>query len=95
MDARQDALVAAARFVDTVHRTTRIIPGRQVATVGRISAERQDWAEAGEYFEKAIALSTGNGVAINADYLAMIFSRAGEYDKAEMYHRKAMKAAGQ
>jgi N-carbamoyl-L-amino-acid hydrolase len=39
MDARQDALLAAARFVDAVHRVTRTIPGRQVATVGRISAE--------------------------------------------------------
>lgn len=39
MDARQDALVAAARLVDAVHRTTRSMPGRQVATVGRITAE--------------------------------------------------------
>ncbi|MBI3982954.1 MAG: Zn-dependent hydrolase [Gemmatimonadetes bacterium] len=39
MDARRDALLAAARFVDTVHRTTRDIAGRQVATVGRIRAE--------------------------------------------------------
>jgi beta-ureidopropionase / N-carbamoyl-L-amino-acid hydrolase len=38
MDARRDALVAAARFVDAVHRTARELPGRQVATVGRIEA---------------------------------------------------------
>ena len=38
MDQRQDALVAAARFVDMVHSTTRSIAGRQVATVGRIQA---------------------------------------------------------
>lgn len=39
MDARRDALVAAARFVDAVHVTARETPGRQVATVGRIAAE--------------------------------------------------------
>ncbi|HXV86247.1 MAG TPA: Zn-dependent hydrolase [Gemmatimonadales bacterium] len=39
MDARQDALLAAARFVDAVHRLTRERAGRQVATVGRIRAE--------------------------------------------------------
>jgi len=38
MDARRDALVAAARFVDAVHRTAGEVPGRQVATVGRIQA---------------------------------------------------------
>jgi N-carbamoyl-L-amino-acid hydrolase len=38
MDQRKDALVAAARFVDAVHRTARSIPGRHVATVGRIRA---------------------------------------------------------
>jgi len=36
MDARQDALVAAARFVDQVHRIARDTEGRQVATVGRL-----------------------------------------------------------
>ncbi|GBD32431.1 N-carbamoyl-L-amino acid hydrolase [bacterium HR33] len=39
MDARRDALVAAARFVDLAHRVAKETPGRQVATVGRISAE--------------------------------------------------------
>jgi len=39
MDQRRDALVAAARFVDAVHRTARERPGRQVATVGRIEAQ--------------------------------------------------------
>jgi beta-ureidopropionase / N-carbamoyl-L-amino-acid hydrolase len=38
MDGRRDALVAAARFVDAVHRTAGELPGRQVATVGRIEA---------------------------------------------------------
>ncbi|NIP58380.1 MAG: hydantoinase/carbamoylase family amidase [Gemmatimonadetes bacterium] len=38
MDQRRDALVAAARFVDAIHRTARNRPGRQVATVGRIEA---------------------------------------------------------
>ncbi|NIP80397.1 MAG: Zn-dependent hydrolase, partial [Gemmatimonadetes bacterium] len=38
MDRRRDALVAAARFVDAVHSTARSLPGRQVATVGRIEA---------------------------------------------------------
>ncbi len=38
MDQRQDALVGAARFIDMVHSTTRTLPGRQVATVGRIQA---------------------------------------------------------
>jgi N-carbamoyl-L-amino-acid hydrolase len=38
MDIRQDALLAAARFVDAVHRVVRSIPGRQVGTVGRIEA---------------------------------------------------------
>lgn len=39
MDARRDALVAAARFIDLAYRVVRETPGRQVATVGRISAE--------------------------------------------------------
>jgi N-carbamoyl-L-amino-acid hydrolase len=38
MDRRQDALVAAARFVDMVHRVVRGMPGTQVGTVGRIEA---------------------------------------------------------
>ncbi len=32
-------MVGAARFVDLVHRTAREMPGRQVATVGRLIAE--------------------------------------------------------
>jgi N-carbamoyl-L-amino-acid hydrolase len=39
MDQRQDALLAAARFIDAAHRITRAAPGRQVATVGTIVAE--------------------------------------------------------
>jgi N-carbamoyl-L-amino-acid hydrolase len=39
MDQRQDALLAAARFVDAVHRTVRADGGRAVGTVGRIEAQ--------------------------------------------------------
>ncbi len=39
MDQRQDALLAAAEFISTVHRVVRELPGRHVATVGRIAAE--------------------------------------------------------
>src|SRR5438874_12702886 len=39
MDQRKDALVAAARLVDSVNYIARSIPGRQVATVGTIQAE--------------------------------------------------------
>ena len=38
MNARRDALLAAARFVELVNRTVISIPGRQVGTVGRIQA---------------------------------------------------------
>ena len=38
MDQRHDALLSAARFVETVNRVVRGIPGRQVGTVGRIQA---------------------------------------------------------
>jgi N-carbamoyl-L-amino-acid hydrolase len=38
MDRRQDALLAAARFIDLVNRTVTSVPGRQVGTVGRIQA---------------------------------------------------------
>lgn len=38
MDQRQDALLAAARFVDMVNRVVRAEPGRQVGTVGRMQA---------------------------------------------------------
>ena len=38
MNARRDALLAAARFVELVNRTVKSIPGRQVGTVGRIQA---------------------------------------------------------
>lgn len=39
MPRRDDALVAAARFVDAVHTTALEMPGRQVATVGRLEVE--------------------------------------------------------
>jgi beta-ureidopropionase / N-carbamoyl-L-amino-acid hydrolase len=39
MNQRKDALVAAARLVDSVNQIARGIPGRQVATVGKIQAE--------------------------------------------------------
>ncbi|MCZ6917547.1 MAG: Zn-dependent hydrolase [Gemmatimonadetes bacterium] len=38
MDQRRDAMLGAGRFIDAVHRTARRIPGRQVATVGRLQA---------------------------------------------------------
>ncbi|MEJ2238818.1 MAG: hydantoinase/carbamoylase family amidase, partial [Gemmatimonadales bacterium] len=38
MDSRQDALLAAARFVDAVNAVVRGEPGSQVGTVGRIEA---------------------------------------------------------
>ncbi len=63
--------------------------------LGRISAERQDWSQAGDYLERAVQFSgSGEGPQINYDYLAMIFSKAGQNDKADYYHRKAV-AAGQ
>jgi N-carbamoyl-L-amino-acid hydrolase len=39
MDRRQDAVLAAARFVDAANRIVISVPGRQVATVGTIEAE--------------------------------------------------------
>ena len=39
MNARRDALLAAARLVIAVNRAATSLPGRQVATVGRITAE--------------------------------------------------------
>ena len=39
MDRRADAMGGAARFIDLVHTTARRMPGRQVATVGRLEAE--------------------------------------------------------
>ena len=38
MGGRQDALLAAARFVDMVNRVVTSVPGRHVGTVGRIRA---------------------------------------------------------
>jgi N-carbamoyl-L-amino-acid hydrolase len=38
MDSRRDAMLAAGRFIDAVNRTVRAMPGRQVATVGRLQA---------------------------------------------------------
>jgi len=38
MDRRQDAMLAAARFIDAVHRIVTTTPGRQVGTVGRLTA---------------------------------------------------------
>lgn len=38
MDQRQDALIAAAKYVEAVNRAARSITGRQVATVGKIQA---------------------------------------------------------
>jgi N-carbamoyl-L-amino-acid hydrolase len=39
MDQRQDALLAAARFIDLVPRIVTSVPGAQVATVGTIAVE--------------------------------------------------------
>ena len=39
MNARRDALLAASRLVIAVNRAAKSLPGRQVATVGRIRAE--------------------------------------------------------
>lgn len=39
MDQRQDAMLAAAKFVVATNSTARSIPGRQVATNGKIKAE--------------------------------------------------------
>lgn len=39
MDRRRDALLAAAHLIIAVNRVVRGVPGRQVGTVGRISAE--------------------------------------------------------
>ena len=39
MDQRQDAMLAAARFIEMVNRIVRSTPGRQVGTVGRIQAQ--------------------------------------------------------
>jgi N-carbamoyl-L-amino-acid hydrolase len=38
MDQRQDAMLAAGRFIDMVNRVVRSVPGRQVGTVGRLLA---------------------------------------------------------
>ena len=38
MNQRQDALLAAARFIEAVNRVVNSVPGRQVGTVGRIQA---------------------------------------------------------
>ena len=38
MDRRQDAMLAAGRFIDAVHRIVTTTPGRHVGTVGRIAA---------------------------------------------------------
>lgn len=38
MNQRQDALLAAAKFIEMVNRTVTGVPGRQVGTVGRIQA---------------------------------------------------------
>jgi beta-ureidopropionase / N-carbamoyl-L-amino-acid hydrolase len=38
MDQRKDALLAAAKYVEAVNRVARSIPGRHVATVGKIQA---------------------------------------------------------
>ena len=38
MGQRHDAMLTAGRFVDAVHRVATELPGRQVATVGRIAA---------------------------------------------------------
>jgi len=38
MNQRQDALLAAAKFIEAVNRVVNSIPGRQVGTVGRIQA---------------------------------------------------------
>lgn len=39
MNQRTDALVAASRMITAVNQTVKAIPGRQVATVGRVKAE--------------------------------------------------------
>jgi beta-ureidopropionase / N-carbamoyl-L-amino-acid hydrolase len=38
MDRRRDAMLAAAKFIESVNRVVTTVPGRQVGTVGRIQA---------------------------------------------------------
>ena len=58
--------------------------------LGRISVERLDWSLAGDYLERALLFTGTSGPAVNYDYLAMVFSKAGQQAKADKYHRLSL-----
>lgn len=58
--------------------------------LGIAYAGKQQWANAGEVFEKSMSLTGGVGLPINYEYLSGIFAKAGDSMKAAEYHQKAI-----
>jgi hypothetical protein len=59
--------------------------------LGQAAAGQERWAAAADFFEKSIALTGGVGLPINYEYLASVYSKIGDTDKASYYHQKALK----
>ncbi len=57
--------------------------------LGTLYGMQGKWAEAGEMYEKVIAVAGKNVEGIDYDALADVFEKAGDDTKAEMYRKKA------
>ncbi len=58
--------------------------------LGAVAVAMKQWAQAGAILEKSIKLTGGVGLPINYNYLAGIFSNAGDVAKSSYYRQKAM-----
>ncbi len=57
--------------------------------LGAVAVAMKQWAQAGAILEKSIKLTGGVGLPINYNYLAGIFSNAGDVAKSSYYRQKA------
>lgn len=80
---------AAIKFANDAVRAQPYRP-ESFEALGIAYAGKQEWAKAGELFEKSMSLTGGVGLPINYEYLSGIFSKAGDSIKAAEYHQKAV-----
>ncbi len=79
---------AAMKFANDAVRAQPYRP-ESFEALGIAYAGKQEWAKAGELFERSMGLTGGVGLPINYEYLSGIFAKAGDSAKATKYHQKA------
>lgn len=87
-DGQVDQALRLAQELLTIHPSS----SNAFEILGMGFAAKGEWALAGEALEKAIPLAPPNGPAINYNYLADIFAKAGNKAKWNKYLDKALAA---